>query len=158
MRYRSDILTCDKYLNHGVWWHDDVIKWKHPPRYWSFVPGEFPAQRPVTRIFMFSLICALNKRLSKQSCGWWFETPSRPLWRHCNESCLSRIVYMRQPRISSVDITSILGVRYIIRLSSIIWKVCQTHTVFGKDIDMRIRIHLIMNNGLPPVSFRCLFW
>ena len=27
----------------------------------------------------------LNKRLSKQSWGWWFETPSHPLWRHCNE-------------------------------------------------------------------------
>ena len=26
----------------------------------------------------------LNKRLSKQSWGWWFETPSRSLWRHCN--------------------------------------------------------------------------
>ena len=26
----------------------------------------------------------LNKRLSKQSSGWWFETPSRPLWRHHN--------------------------------------------------------------------------
>ena len=24
----------------------------------------------------------LNKRLSKQSRGWWFETPLRPLWRH----------------------------------------------------------------------------
>ena len=23
-----------------------------------------------------------NKRLSKQSRGWWFETPWRPLWRH----------------------------------------------------------------------------
>ena len=33
---------------------------------------------------MFSLICALNKRLSKQSWGWWFETPSCSLWRHCN--------------------------------------------------------------------------
>ena len=32
---------------------------------------------------MFSLICALNKRLSKQSWGWWFETPSCSLWRHC---------------------------------------------------------------------------
>ena len=31
-----------------------------------------------------SLICALNKRLSKQSWGWWFETPSCSLWRHCN--------------------------------------------------------------------------
>ena len=34
--------------------HDDVIKWKHFPRYWPFnspVSGEFPAQRPVTRSF-----------------------------------------------------------------------------------------------------------
>ena len=27
---------------------------------------------------------ALNKRLSKQSRSQWFETPSCPLWRHCN--------------------------------------------------------------------------
>ena len=26
----------------------------------------------------------LNKWLSKQSWGWWFETLLRPLWRHCN--------------------------------------------------------------------------
>ena len=26
----------------------------------------------------------LNERLNKQSRGWWFETPSRPLWRHSN--------------------------------------------------------------------------
>ena len=26
----------------------------------------------------------LNKRLSKQSWCWWFETLSRSLWRHCN--------------------------------------------------------------------------
>ena len=31
-------------------------------------------------IFFFDL--SPNKRLSKQSWGWWFETPSRPLWRH----------------------------------------------------------------------------
>ena len=28
----------------------------------------------------------LYKLLSKQSWGWWFETPSRPLGRHCNET------------------------------------------------------------------------
>ena len=33
---------------------------------------------------MFSLICTLIKQLSKQSWGWWFETSSRSLWRHCN--------------------------------------------------------------------------
>ena len=33
---------------------------------------------------LFCFIRALNKRLSKQSWGWWFETPSRSSWRHCN--------------------------------------------------------------------------
>ena len=33
---------------------------------------------------MFSLICALNKRLSKQWWGWLFETPSCSFGRHCN--------------------------------------------------------------------------
>ena len=52
----------------------------------SPVPGEFPAQRPVTRSFHVFFDLHLNKPLSKQSWGWWFETISRPLWRHCNGS------------------------------------------------------------------------
>ena len=50
----------------------------------SPVPGEFPAQRPVTRSFDVFFDLRLNKRLSKQSRGWWIETISCPLWRHCN--------------------------------------------------------------------------
>ena len=50
----------------------------------SPVPGEFPAQRPVTRSFDVFFDLRLNKRLSKQSWGWWFETLLYPLWRHCN--------------------------------------------------------------------------
>ena len=45
--------------------------------------GEFTAQRPVTRTFHVFFDLRLNKPLSKQSWGWWFETLSRPLWRHC---------------------------------------------------------------------------
>ena len=50
----------------------------------SPVSGEFPSQSPVTR--SFDVFCDLrqNKRLSKQSWGWWFETTSHPLWRHCD--------------------------------------------------------------------------
>ena len=48
-------------------------------------PGEFPAQRPVTRSFDVCFDLSLNKRLNKQSRDWWFETQSRPLWRHCND-------------------------------------------------------------------------
>ena len=35
-------------------------------------PGEFPTQRPVTRSFDVFFDLRLNKRLSKQSWGWWF--------------------------------------------------------------------------------------
>ena len=47
----------------------------------SPVTGEFPSYRQWRDVF-FDL--RLNKRLSKQSRRWWFETPSRSLWRHCN--------------------------------------------------------------------------
>ena len=50
----------------------------------SPVPGEFPAQRPVTRSFDVFFDLRLNNPLSKQWWGWWFETSSRSLWRHCN--------------------------------------------------------------------------
>ena len=48
-------------------------------------PGEFPTQRPVTRSFDVFFDLRLNKRLSKQPWGWWFETLSGSLWRQCNE-------------------------------------------------------------------------
>ena len=54
----------------------------------SPVPGEFLAQRPVTRSFDVFFDLRLNKRLSKQSSGWWFETLPCPLWRHCNCFCV----------------------------------------------------------------------
>ena len=52
--------------------------------------GEFighrwiPPQRPVTRSFGVFFDLRLNKWLNKQSWSWWFETPSRSLWRHYN--------------------------------------------------------------------------
>ena len=68
--------------------HDDVIKWKHFPHYWAFVRGIH--RSPVNSLhkgqwrgaLVFSLICAW---MSKQSWGWWFETPSRSLRRQCND-------------------------------------------------------------------------
>ena len=50
----------------------------------SPVTGEFPAERPVTRGFYVFFVLRLDKRLSKQWWGWWYETVSRPLWRHSN--------------------------------------------------------------------------
>ena len=48
----------------------------------SPVSGEFPSQRPVTPGFDVFFDLDLNKRLSKQSKRWWFETQYCSLWRH----------------------------------------------------------------------------
>ena len=56
----------------------------------SPVPGEFPAQWPVTRSFDVFFDLRPNKRLSKQWWGWWFETLSCPLWRHRNVAGAAR--------------------------------------------------------------------
>ena len=63
----------------------------------SPVTGEFPAQRPVTQSFDVFFDLRLNKRLSKQSWSWLFETPSRSLWRHCNAA-----VYVSEVRMDGV--------------------------------------------------------
>ena len=78
----------------GMWYilkvHDDVIKWKHFPRYWPFVwgihrsPVNSPHKWPVSRSLDDFFDLSLNKRLSKQSRRMWFETPSLRLWCHCN--------------------------------------------------------------------------
>ena len=57
----------------------------------SPVSGEFPAQRPVTGGFDVFFDLRPDKQLSKQSWGWWFETPSHLLWRHRNDG----LVYWR---------------------------------------------------------------
>ena len=84
------LCNCSFVLRDPSHWnHDDVIKWKTFPRNWPLCgeftgPGEFPTQRPVTRSFDVFFDLRLNKRLSKQTWGWWFETQSWSLWRQCN--------------------------------------------------------------------------
>ena len=52
----------------------------------SPVTSEFP-QRPVTRNFDVFFDLRQNKRSSKRSWGWWFETTLHSLWSDCNEYC-----------------------------------------------------------------------
>ena len=81
MWYRSGIICLC---------HDDVIQWKHFLRYWPFVWGihrsrvNSPHKGQCCGALTFFFDLCPNKRLSKQWWGWWFETPSSPLWRHCN--------------------------------------------------------------------------
>ena len=79
-------------------YHDDVIKWKHFPRYWPFVrwihrsPVNSPDKGQWRGALMFSLICAWRN-------GWvnaTVETPRRQLWRHCNVVAPKRCNAMRR--------------------------------------------------------------
>ena len=86
--YLNDDTKLVRYRFHSWWCHQMetfsallAICARNSP-----VTGEFPSQRPVTRSFDVFYDLRMNKRLSKQRWGWWFETPSRPLWRHCNDS------------------------------------------------------------------------
>ena len=79
---------------NGIWGF--VSWWRHQMEAFSAllaicagnspVTGEFPAQRPVRQSFDVFFDLRMNKRLSQESWGWWFETPSpsRSLWRHSN--------------------------------------------------------------------------
>ena len=61
--------------------HINRLWWRYQMETFS---GEFPVQRPVTQSFDVLFDLHPNKRMSKQWRGWWFETTSRPLWRHYN--------------------------------------------------------------------------
>ena len=88
----KNLISRDEQTDPGpgiTKWHDDVIKWKYFPRYWPFVRGihrspvNSPHKGQWRGALVFSFICAwINGWV--QSWGWWIETPSRPLWRHCN--------------------------------------------------------------------------
>ena len=74
----------------GLYTKQTPTWWRHQTETFSALPvtGEFPAQTPVTRRFDVFFDLCLNKRLSKQWWGWWFETPLRSFWRHYNEAII----------------------------------------------------------------------
>ena len=61
----------------------------------SLVTSKFPSQWPVTRSFDVFLDLRLNKRLSKQLWGWWFEMPSHSLWHHCKEVDINGMICLK---------------------------------------------------------------
>ena len=77
---RSHYLLREYHINKAIRW------WRHQMEILfaslALCVGEFPSQRPLTRSFDVFFDLCLNKRLRKQSWGWWLYTPSRPLWRH----------------------------------------------------------------------------
>ena len=77
------------------WWHHQMETFSTLLAFCvgnSPVTGEFPSQRPVTWSFDVFFDLCLNKLLIKQSWDWWFETPSRSLWHHCNGTLMNIVI------------------------------------------------------------------
>ena len=94
------------------WWtmiHDDVINWKHFPRFWPFLRGshrrtmDSPHKHQWHGALMLSLICAWKKRLTNQSRRRWFESPLRSLWRRRDASHLFHPQRYWLPPVSTPD-------------------------------------------------------
>ena len=105
VKYAQVYLQYIVYNTHKLLLHHVLSKWypwwRHQMETFSAllalcagnspVPGEFPTQRLMTRSFDIYFDLRLNERLSKQTWGSWFQTPSCPLWRHCNVYLLVRM-------------------------------------------------------------------
>ena len=68
------VVTCT-FINY-MEWHDDVIKWKHFPRYWPFVRGihrspvNSPHKGQWRGALMFSLVCVwINGWVNNREAG-----------------------------------------------------------------------------------------
>ena len=109
LREAMQHIWCPRYFLISVYIYFAIIRlwsicswWRHQMETFSAllaicagnssVPGEFPAQRPVTRSFDVFFDLHPNKRLSKQWWGWWFETPSCPFWRYRNVLQLTELL------------------------------------------------------------------
>ena len=73
------------------------------------VTAEFPSQRPVARSFDVFFDLRLNKCLSTESWGRWFEMPSRSLWCHCNVSIIYEYIHTMHYNIAAVKLEYISG-------------------------------------------------
>ena len=131
----SECLLSLKVVNYvHPWWRHEMESFSALRALCSgnsSVTGEFPTQRPVTRSFDVSFDMRLNKRLSKQSWGWWFETPPCSLWRHRNAPVAFLDPYIIN---FTVGVWSLISVRHWLYVSLI----CMHHFV-----KIRIRIYNI---------------
>ena len=111
--------------------HDDVIKLNI---FCLTGPlcGKLTRHRWITLTKASEAELCLNKRLSKQSRRRWLETPSRSLWRHCNERLFSLACWK-----------AAMPVRYdaeVVAFDRFCWALCHgclCDMIVGTDIDKK---------------------
>ena len=96
-RRKSSLLYKGWYFVNCILLVPNYTWWRHQMETFSALlaicAGNSPgnSQRPVTRSFDVFFGLLLNKRLSEQSWGWWFETLWHPLWRLRNATTSIRV-------------------------------------------------------------------
>ena len=110
----------------------------------SPVTGEFPAQRPVTQIFDVFFDPHLNKRLSKQTRVWWFETPSRA---HYDVIAMRSFISMMVPLHRSH-----------IHIAGNLWGKCTRHRLIGTVVLYFDIIFDVSLNKLRSNRYILLLW
>ena len=107
------VICCFPTQLHETWWRHQMEIFSAVLALCagnSSVTGEFPSQRPVTRIFYVFFDLRMHKRLSKQLWSWWSETPMRSfVWRRTDDKPLSGpiipclLMYMRRSEFRQED-------------------------------------------------------
>ena len=107
----------------AVQWHDDVMKWKHFPRYWPAVRGIHRSSVNSSHkgqwqgALMFSLICAWTN-------SWVNNRDAGDLRRHCTHydvTVIARLIPGHQSYYADADVAWLpcepytVGLRYITR-------------------------------------------
>ena len=107
---RNNVLKLECQLNielepGNLAEHDDVIKWKHFPRYWPFVRGIhwslviFPHNGQWRRVLMFSLICAwTNAWVNNRDAG-----DLRPYCPHFYVFVMSNVLYLLHTTVQKAE-------------------------------------------------------
>ena len=114
------------------------------------VSGEFPAQRPVTRSYNVFFHLCLNKWLSKQSWGWWFETPSPSLWRHRNGS-----EHFCSNHFTAVRFMPISWLRRVVTINQTLMSMLNGHKIADaifKGVFLNENYHIVIRISLKYVS------
>ena len=129
----------------------------------SPLPCEFPSQSPVTWTFDVYFDLRLNKRLSKQSWGCWFETLSSPLWRHSNEYVLKTMCRRQDPlwvyKCSSTQVFVYSPISFQLQRHEP-WPLAITGSLTAYDALAHIMPHpvIVMETTSPTMFLDGLFW
>ena len=121
----------------GPLWGESTV------RRWILLSG-FPSQRPVTRWFDVFFDLRLNKRLRKQSRRRWFESSSRSLRCHCNDTDGKYALHFWL----TIDVLWL-------KFKFIEWS---TRTYFGGNVYIYIYIYYLRISGKSHVLIRTTIW